>query len=422
MKKAKSSKCWILFLILITSISNASAKRDCFLEDNKDPVALTEEQLALINQTNVPSYKIGDVNISSFFNFDVKPKTMQKSLPGEGEKYLELSNLGITAQTNLFDCIKPNVSIAYYGVNKGQADGISNNTGLILDDAYVTIADFSKYPVYLQAGRMYLPFGRYDRYVITPSLVQMLTEIRANTVQVGVIKYYPNKFGASFGAYLYQGVLTKDKNKIQGDLGSGFFANVSVPVSKYLVVRTGVQYIYNMLNVNSLAQGGVFDKTNDKNSNVSFYQNLTNGLALQAELDFCYFNLFGKYVTAIRNSKDLVHFRKELIDQKIAVHGAKPSAIEVGIISDIEKLLSLPVMLDFSYQRTEQTAGLFVFNALASDTHPFPKVRYIVGITIKMHKNAHIRLQWGHNFLYPMGQGDNRTQGDDATIRLSVFI
>lgn len=55
-----------------------------------------------------------------------------------------------------------------------------------VDEAYITLANFSREPFYLRAGREFVPFGTYDSpYPITYSLPQLLSQTNATVVQLG---------------------------------------------------------------------------------------------------------------------------------------------------------------------------------------------------------------------------------------------
>ena len=56
-----------------------------------------------------------------------------------------------------------------------------------MDEAYVTVGNLSKYPVYTTIGRQYVPFGVYDRHPIEPTLTQYLTQTQATAAKLGFV-------------------------------------------------------------------------------------------------------------------------------------------------------------------------------------------------------------------------------------------
>lgn len=411
------------FIIVLFGLSQPTCadwyKEIDFQFDNNRENNDRATQHALFNQTKKPTQSIGPFSIGSFINIDMKPKTMQKTLPGEGEDYIALSNAGIISELQLLSFLNTHIGLVYYKANKGQGDR-NEQTGGMLDEGYITLADFNRYPFFVQAGRFYLPFGRYDRYAISPTLVQMLTSARATGLEAGFIDAY----GFSGSIYLAQGFVTKDPKKIQGDLNGGvaLYINQNFNTDYNIAVNGGIQYMYNMLHANAFAQGGIY-QLNTSNAKRNVYLQRTDGMALQIGTSVEFVDVFFNYVTALKRTRDLVRLRTIPTNSTTAILGAKPSAWEAGFKVNF-LIHEMKSAVDFTFQRSREAAGLYVFNSLptVSSPHPFPQTRYILGATFHVTKYAFVRLQWGHNFLYKQGQGDNGTQGDDATIRVGAFI
>ncbi len=359
----------------------------------------------------------GILKYSAEANFDLKPKTMQKIMPGEDENYFAISNLNAKGQIAIISGMAFDLGVGYFKSNKGQGDSKAT-TGFILEDAYITLGNTKNVPIYFQAGRSYLPFGQYNRYVITPSLVQMLTETQAENIQLGFTQQF-HKSAIAVRGYMFQGVATKDHRKHQGDLNGGVAVSTYLDVVSNVVIYGGVQYIYNMLDINAIVADGVFKPTSFKPIRNALYTDRAAAIAWQAHIRFYNtLELFVKRVSACKSSIHIRHHRNK--DTNINVVGAKPSAWELG--TSLDAIWgNVPFSLDFSYQLTKDTAGLFVFNNKPVDEHPFPRIRYIIGANIDINKHTRLTIQWGHNFLY-RAPYDSGRQGDDATIRLSVFV
>lgn len=79
---------------------------------------------------------------------------------------------------------------------------VFSNGRLSVDEAYITIRDFSQSPFFLRAGKMYVPFGdNPDTYPITYSFTQLLSQTRGTAAQVGWI----GNHGVYGSAYLLAG-------------------------------------------------------------------------------------------------------------------------------------------------------------------------------------------------------------------------
>ncbi len=71
---------------------------------------------------------------------------------------------------------------------RGDKGAVFSNGRLSVDEAYITIRDFSQSPFFLRAGKMYVPFGdNPDTYPITYSFTQLLSQTRGTAAQVGWI-------------------------------------------------------------------------------------------------------------------------------------------------------------------------------------------------------------------------------------------
>lgn len=373
---------------------------------------LRTDTFAEFNQAVLPQWQYKMFRAGGFLNFDIIPKTMQKTMPGEEEDYFVLSNAGINLEADPINWLTGHIGIAYYKSNKGQGD-FRNNTGLLFDDGYILVRDFNKLPLYFQAGRFYLPFGIYDRYTISPTLAQMLSESRADGVQAGLVEFY----GMTLSAYVVQGSVTHTSGKFQGDINSGVSVLFRHAFDNGLQVGGGFQYIYNMLNNNSLRQGGIF--STGLTGRVNVYQRRTDGIATQAHIAYGPLTVYANYVTALQKTNDLPLKYATLEPLSGPTLGARPSSWDVGTVFRFI-LFGHDAQVDFSYQRSYDTNGLVVFNALPN--HPFPKTRYFVGGTYFVLKNAYVRIQWGHNVLYGLSDGDVGRQGDNATIRLGFRV
>ncbi|MBS0359452.1 MAG: LbtU family siderophore porin [Proteobacteria bacterium] len=411
----------LAFLSALFSYQNAFAASYDFFNFKKAPPKnslIAEERwdtFALINQAVLPTYGFldGRLRVGAFGNVDVTPKTMQKTMPGEENNYFALSNVGANVDGDLNNWIHGHVGVAYYQTNKGQGD-VNQSTGLMLDDAWAILGDYNKSPLFLQAGRFYLPFGLYDRYTITPTLPQMLAESRETAVQVGFLDWY----GFSLSGYGGQGFVTQNGSKIQGDINTGASLLYQKNWNQFRFLA-GVQYMYNMLNTNALREGGLY--TTSPNTGITnVYTQRTDGIAVQLRGGYGPIDVFADYVSALRGSNNIALLRTDPSNPATAVPGAKPSAWDIGAAYHFTAW-NKQFTIDGSYQRSYQSAGLYVFNAMPN--HPFPQARYIIAGTVDLIKDmASIQIQWGHNYLYPVGQGDSGRQGDDATIRLSLRV
>lgn len=366
-------------------------------------------RLALLHQDvpmPCPCWPLRALNVGAFGNFDITPKTMQKTLAGEEKDYFAVSNLGINIDGILTPWLQGHVSVAYYHVNKGQGNA-TINTGLLLDEAFFTFSEFAKSPLFATAGLFYLPFGTYDRYAIIPTLTQVLSIEQAAAVQVGVVRLNDVVDAAFYGS---QGQVKKldSFTRIQGALNWGAVIHLQRGDPSGWHAMAGLEWMSNQLNVNALAES----------EHPEFYTGALPALSAQLRLGYKRWTLLGQWVGALKTSPDLV-LQYQQPEQKVGpVFGAKPSAWDGGFVFAFSSF-HRPSALDFTYSRSYQSAGLFIFN---STNHGVPQSRYIAGYGVAVTSAFYVRFQWGHDWLYPVTQGDTGRQGDDVTLRLGFRI
>ncbi|MCK4869986.1 MAG: LbtU family siderophore porin [Gammaproteobacteria bacterium] len=408
----------LLLCFCVSSLVFAKSKVNNSLFKNKGMVS-TDTQAAIVkyNQDMIPrlpAWPWKMFNVTPFGNFDITPKTMQKTLAGEEHDYFALSNIGINIDATYTKYFMAHVGLAYFKTNKGQGDRYSN-TGVVLDDAFFAATNFVHFPVFAEVGLFYLPFGTNDRYAMVQSLAQLLSITRAAGAQVGVVNWH----GFTGSLYLSQGQLKTANKKIQGAINGGAALHYNYGSASSFHLMAGAEFIYNMLQVNALAESRAF--TIDRNPATTdgnyVYSKKIPGAAAQIQAGYKWVTLFGQYVTALKKSNDLVLRYQTPTTLSNPVYGAKPRAWDAGARVNF-KLFNRDNQLDFTYSRSNQTAGLYIFNSTRN--HVMPKERYIVGYTLNVNRYLLVRLQWAHDELFSPANGDTGRQGDDATLRIGV--
>jgi hypothetical protein len=125
---------------------------------------------------------------------------------GEGGNVPHASDIAVNNANLLFDVRINHFTTAHVGLvyhdrvgpnvamlkdrNPGDTDDCYDtsrfHSPVEVDEAYITLANFSREPFYVRAGREFVPFGTYDSpYPITYSLPQLLSQLNATAVQFG---------------------------------------------------------------------------------------------------------------------------------------------------------------------------------------------------------------------------------------------
>lgn len=93
-------------------------------------------------------------------------------------------------------------------VNERYRSAVNDDAPINLDEAYITVGHLDTYPIYMTAGRKYMPFGHYDRHAIQPTLTQYLAQTQGTAVKVGAV--FP--MGIQTSVYAFRG-----DNRTTGD-------------------------------------------------------------------------------------------------------------------------------------------------------------------------------------------------------------
>lgn len=119
-----------------------------------------------------------------------------------------------------------------------------------LDEGFITISDTDRFPLYLLAGKYYVPFGKFESFFISDPLTLELGETNQSAVMCG---YHHGIFDVNAG--LFNG----DVNKIgQKDHARNVFASAAVflpeDFHENLDLTAGVSYISNIADTGGLSE------------------------------------------------------------------------------------------------------------------------------------------------------------------------
>lgn len=334
---------------------------------------------------------------------------------GENYQHVSLNDAYLNLTGNVNEYVKAFASIDFqtatdrdYGFgtlapasgeySAAYSNNISHNqTAVQLEQAYMTISNFDWTPVYVQFGKQFQDFGRYEIHPITRSMTQVLSETLATSAKIGFI--VPMGFHGS----LYAFDTPLNKNYSSGGTAvrssnTDYGANLGFDYpSDTFGFDLGVGYLYDMVGVNDVAY-------NVRNYNSTGYMNRVGALAAYGDVNSGPFTLGARYTTALQ--------RFNVIDMPSAgvvpsTTGAKPWAagVQAGYGFDV---WGKNQNVFLGYQTSRQAAG---FN--------LPKNRWLAGYGIDMWKNTNFGIEWDHDTAYSAANGGGLS-GNLVTIRSSV--
>lgn len=323
-----------------------------------------------------------------------------------------LQNANIFAHAVVNDWTTADVSIMYQDNNANFVPRIGKKTDL--DQAYVTIGNFAKSPVYFRAGKFFEAFGMYERFPLITNPTQLLSETKATTAQVGFV--LPQGFYGSVAAFRglpkasNGNVLTQ--NATTGDItGHSNLDNGRTRVQNGVAnlgymyatdnfgTKIDVGYIYNMADVNYMA------------SSLPAYTKAFGGISASVDVRYNAFDAGLRYVGATQESQDLVGTNGHL--------GAKPKAfgIDAGYTFPV---LAHSSRIGVGYQATKQAA--LVGGSSSFDFNGLPKNRWYADYMVNVSKWTDVGVAVYRDKDYAqsdLGTGNKATVG---VLRLSVKI
>lgn len=276
-----------------------------------------------------------------------------------------------------------------------------SDDSVYVDQAYLTLGNPNRYPLFLQAGQQYVPFGHYSLYPIVKSMGQVMSEANQTDFQAGFV--LPK--GLYGSAYTFQNTLSQgsSSNTAKFNYGATLGFNKS---NDRMNVDLGVGYIDNMVAVT-----GVEDALNASGGS-DVYATTVQGASVYVDFTTGPFGLQADYVTAMDD------FAASDINYKSAPGSlsetARPSAGDITASYDFNKK-GMDQQVYVGYQASSEASGL-----------DLPENRYLAGYNIYPWSNvllgAEITRDTNYDSDYVYSNGDT-AQGDDYyTYNLRVGV
>jgi len=155
---------------------------------------------------------------------------------------------------------------------------------VLIDEAYITLGNTEEFPLYLTAGRMYVPFGKFETNMISDPLTLEIAETQETALQVGF---------AAQGAYGSIFAFNGDTNEGGGDSQiEQFGANLG-----YLLEQDTFSLDFGVSYMNSMGDSdGLSEMLEEENLLDADY---VDGLGVYAIATIGPVSLIGEYITAL---------------------------------------------------------------------------------------------------------------------------
>lgn len=261
----------------------------------------------------------------------------------------------------------------------------AGSENITLDEAFATLGNTEKFPLYMQAGKWAMPFGGFDTAMSTDPLTKSLGETKEAAILIGAAHD-----GLVLEGYLYNGDTQKAG---QGNKLDQFGAQLGYGGETGSVAYNGaVGYINNMADSDGLTTG--------LGTNTTAISKYISGLDIHGDVSFSGVTLRGGYMKALKSFKS----------GELAFNGqgAQPVAW------NLEAAYTMPIL---DHETTFAATVQGTKEALALG---LPEKRYGGAITVGIVDHFSITGEYLHDVDYAVSKGGTGNSGHTATLKLAA--
>ena len=381
----------------------------------KEQIALLKARLAKMdNNAGEPKAHFNwqkYVSVTGLVNMDAsyysKPYFGAGNRETTSSSFLDLGTANLAASAHFGHWVSGRVSLLS---QNGQSPAVRNadpyldaNHHVKVDQAFIPVANFAQTPYFVRVGQQYAPFGRYQRYPLTNTLTQSLSQTDAPIAQLGFVTdagFYGSAYALS-GEHKYG-----DSNST--NIKNGGF-NIGIQrLVKQMSFDIGMSYIANMADVDSIrslieTQGG--------------YRNRVPGVGGYLNVYAGPFEFGAQVISATQRFSSLQYAYQESSGNLV---GAKPSAGDVNAEYSF-KTAGHNSQAQVSFQWTSQ-AHNSATGVNATDPTVLPKKRISVSYGVNLMKHLATSVQLYRDYDYKANHGGTNNHDNVAMLRLSLMM
>jgi hypothetical protein len=296
---------------------------------------------------------------------------------------LDLGSNELDVAVTLNDYVEAFMAIAYDSSPPTTGGQRINNSAFNLNLGFVNIGNLDQSPLYLTAGQLFAPFGRYASAMISSPLPLLLTRTKTRPLIVGYRTM--DASGPFLAGYTFTSDTTKGNAGILGiDLGYGFNKGVARG-------EIGAGWISNIADAQGMQYTGSAPLTTfggfASPTNGNEYIRKTGGFNLHGNLNYDRFNFNAEWVNVTSP------FRTQ--DLSFNGKGARPQAgqLEAGVtFINFDK----PASIALGYQWANETLALNI-----------PERRLVAVYNISLWQDTVESLEFRNDRNYAKGQYAN---------------
>lgn len=368
------------------------------------------------------------IMFSGGINFDFgKWGNRNANIMGENYQRFSLNDAYFNVSANINDWAKAFASVNYSNPTTNANPAVFNSVGIAeysaayanniagttinyveLEQAFASFSNFDVTPVFVQVGKQFQDFGRYEIHPITASMTQVMSETLATSIKLGFL--YSGFHGS---IYAFDNPINK-RGTSSSPTNFGVALGYDQP-SDQLGWDVGAAYLYNLIGVNDVAYSVV-------NFTGAGYNSRVSGYALYADVNSGPFTIGARWTGSSRfNVNDMtasgytdLTATSAAIGSGTAVtpaasaNGARPWAfgIQAGYGFDA---WSKNQNIYLGYQASNQATGLNL-----------PKSRWLAGYGVDVWKSTNLAVEWDHDNAYNRANGGSGNTTNLVSLRAAV--
>ncbi len=258
-----------------------------------------------------------------------------------------------------------------------------------IDEATITLGNLEKFPLYLTAGKMYVPFGSFETNMVSDPLTLDLGETNETVVQVGF------ESGGFYGSvYAFNGDIVETGDDDEIDAWGANFGYVYE--DDHLSFDGGIDYISNIADSDEISHH-VYHNHSRASHEIDDY---VDGVAVHAALSMGPFSVIGEYVAALDEFENL--------EFGFDNDGAEPEAWNLEAAFTTE-LMGKETTFALGYQGTDEAVELSL-----------PEDAYLGTVRMEIFHHTGLAFEYAHLEYYGEDEGSRHDDADLATLQLEV--
>ena len=261
------------------------------------------------------------------------------------------------------------------------------NDHLMVDEGTITIGNLEKFPFYLTAGKMYVPYGNFESNMVSDPLTLEIGETGDSAIQIGF------EAGGFYGSiYGFNGDVNEAGE--HGDYIDNFGANAGFTMENDIIAMdVGLGYITNIGDTDGLGDfldGAVASEVKDYVDGISAHAIVTVGP----------FSMVAEYLAALDDF--------ELGEIDFDGSGAEPKAYNFEVAFSTE-LIARETTFAIGYQATDEALAL-----------ELPESRIIGTASMEIMPYTALAVEYFHDEDYSRSDGGTGNDADTLTIQLAL--